>query len=287
MTLAERLAAARLNAKRFPPDAQGDAGREAEYDVSFTLRQRLRGTSWRVHHGLRVQGPRGRREIDFVLTTPDVGVVVELKNWAGEVFLEDGHLIQRRRPPRAPVDHGAVFEQLSHKLDLLAAFHDGDVELQALVVFYNHRLRMPNEVRAREDVTTFTQLLDELPKRGGPEPTPEIVALRETLDGIGGWDVLSLHGGRVAFGDLRQSPVGDRGRDLGVEVHADTGAFMAVFRAPRVRVSVIRRDGSRVRVEADPNAEVAFRPAGQRNPIRVALRHVRSIEFGGHTARGS
>lgn len=280
MTLAERLAEARLNAKRYPPNPTSDVGHAAEHDVAFTLRARLRGTGWRLHHGLRVQGPRGKREIDFVLTTPDVGVVVELKNWAGQVLLEEGHLIQRRPPPKAPVDHGPVFQQLQHKADLLQRLHGAEVELQPLVVFYNHRLQMPNEVRAREDVTTFTQLLDELPRRGHVEPSPEIAALRDTLDGIGGWDVLSLHGGRTLFGDLRHTPAGDRETDRGLEVRADRGTIRAWFSEPRVRVFALRRDGTRAEIPADPDAEVAFRPAGRSKVSRYALRHVTAIEFG-------
>ena len=146
----------------------------------------------------------------MVITTPDVGVVVELKNWAGAVTLEGDRLIQRRPPPRPPVDHGPVFRDLEYKVKLLAAYHAEkgrpSVDLQPLVVFYNHRIRMPDALRARPDVTTFVQLQEELPRSDEGEPTPELRALRQTLDELGGWDVVTLHGGRALFGDVRGLP---------------------------------------------------------------------------------
>ncbi len=283
-SLSERLAAARANAVRFPSDPRAYVGREAEYDVAFGLRARLRGTGWRVHHGLRIPGPRGRREVDFVITTPEVGVVVELKNWAGAIELEGGRLVQHRRPPKAPVDHGPVFADLAHKLDLLAAFHAERgrpaAELQPLVVFYDHRLQMPAALRARDDVTTYAQLTDELPGRDAQPPSPGIAALRESLDEIGGWDVVALHGGRTVFGDVRHTPVGDRALHASVEVRADRGVLGALLRPPRVRSFVVGRDGARTEVPCDPDAEIVFRPAGRSKVQRVAWRHVLSVEFG-------
>ncbi len=290
MRLSERLAAARANARRFPPDGASHAGHEAEHEVAYTLQRRLPGSGWRSHYGLRIPGPRGRREVDFVLTTPDVGVVVELKNWVGSIDLDDGRLVQRRRPPRAPVDHGPVFRDLEHKLGLLAAYHADHgrppVELQPLVVFFNHQLQMPAAIRARPDVTTFAQLMEEIPRRGVDDAAPEVVALRQTLDEIGGWDSVSMFGGRTVFGDVHETPVGDRAVHTGVEVLADRGTLGAVFRTPRVSTFLLGRDGTRQEVEADPDAEVAYRAAGQKKVKRVALRHLLAVEFGSATSDG-
>ncbi len=289
--LRDRLATARLNATRFPPDPRAWAGREAEYDVAFTLQRRLGGTAWRVWHGVRVPGPRGRREIDFVVTTGDHAVVVELKSWVGSIDVDDaGRVVQARRPPKPPVDHGPVFRDLAHKVDLLAALQAErgrpPVELQPLVVFHDHRLRMAAAVRQRADVTTWAQLQEELPGRAGAGPvSPEVLALQATLDELGGWDTLSLYGGRTIFGDLRACPVGEWSRDARVEVRAGRSRLAALFAEPAFEVVCVGRDGVKRKTQADPDAVVEFRPVGRRKTESYQLRHVVAISGGAPAPR--
>ena len=127
-------------------------------------------------------------------------------------------------------------------------------------------------------MTTFVQLQEELPRGDEGPPTPELRSLRQTLDELGGWDVVTLHGGRALFGDVRGLP--ELGPEVtAVAVHADRGALGAVFKAPTVRVTVQRGAEVWEPVEVSPDAEVVVRPAGRRKTESYALRHVLRIEL--------
>lgn len=292
MSLAARLAEVRRRHLRFPPDARSDAGHGAEYAAAARLRERLRRTGWQIHHGLRVPGRGGgRREIDFVLTTPDFGLVIELKSWIGEVRLEGDRLIQSRPPPRPPVDHGPVLGQLAHKSDLLARHHAEQgrppVALRSLLVFFDHRVRLAPPLAGRDDVTTLPALLAALPQRDSTPVSEGIRALRATLDDLGGWDLVALYGGRVLFGDVVEIPSADRARHATLEVMADRSRLRALFASPRIRGRLHARGRAAAEVVAlDPDAEVVVRPAGRRESERFALRHVLRVELSRRPPRG-
>jgi hypothetical protein len=285
------MSTVRTNRRRFPPDGRGDVGRAAEAAVLWNVRQRLRRTTWTIHHGIRVPGSRGgRREIDFVVTTPTRAIVVELKHWAGEAILVDGdagplRLVQRRPPPKAPTDHGPVLEQLAHKTALLQRHHaargGSEIDLEPLLMFYDVRLRLGSGLVDRADVVMYERFLEALPRADDTPASPDIAGFRETLDGLGGWDLVALHGGRVVSCDIRETPIGDRRTDRGVDLRIDRSLARALVSAPRARAVVHRRSGEIIPAEVDPAAEVVFRPAGRKQPERVALRHFETLVFGG------
>ncbi len=295
MSLSERLAAVRLNQKRFAMSDGEVAGRSAEQAATLALARQLAGTGWRVHAGLRVPDPKrkGRRELDFVITAPDVVLVVELKNWAGEIVLDEGKFLQLRRPPKPPVKHGDIIRDLHHKMSVLGRYHaarDGlEAPMQAFVAFYNRRLVLPEALHGHEEIIFFGSLLEELPSKPDPTAvTPEIASMRESLDSCGSWDMVRLHGGRLGLGDIHTNEalevaghtLSDREAILGYDLLVDRSTLSALFKPPRCRLRVRYRDGREAVVDAPPELEVPWRPAGQKKLERSALRHLEEVRYG-------
>lgn len=236
--LGKRLREAEKNSESFQKNDAEHAGRVAEYVVCRELSERMSGTGWELRDNIRVPDPasRRRREIDFVITAPDRAIVVELKNWTGEVLLsEDGHVIQKRRYGKEPIDHGPLFDDLRDRVETLrlhhATFKRETVRIDAFVVFYDERgnLTLDISMTSRPDVVAFEKLLKGMPSQATEQsllkrvllglmaifgfeqaesgatkakPSNAIAALRETLADLGSWDILALNGGRVLFGDI-------------------------------------------------------------------------------------
>ncbi len=236
--LRKRLQEAGKNSESFQKDDAEHAGRVAEYVVRSELSERMDGTAWELRDNIRAPDPalRRRREIDFVITAPDRAIVVELKNWTGEVLLsEDGHVIQKRRYGKEPIDHGPLFDDLRDRVETLrlhhASFGRDEARIDAFVVFYDERdsLRLDISVASRPDVVTYEKLLKAMPSQAmepsvlkrvllglmaifgfdqaengatKAKPSKAIALFRETLADLGSWDVLALNGGRVIFGDI-------------------------------------------------------------------------------------
>ncbi|WP_437917542.1 hypothetical protein WME73_08960 [Sorangium sp. So ce302] len=177
---------------------------------------------------------------------------------------------------------------------------------------------VPPTVASRDDVLTYRQILEYMPPEqhepsllsrilqailkffgykpvsgGYAAPTPasaEISAFRDTLAGLGSWDVVELNGGRVIFGDIlgpagapRPVDVFDRAGVERIECSIDRpGWITALFREPRctAELAVLRRDGRRSTASVPVDVSLRVLPAGQRDPVSYELRNMTNIEFG-------
>lgn len=236
--MGKRLQLAGRNAESFQKDEAEHAGRIAEYVVCRELSERMSGTGWELRDNIRVPDPssRRRRELDFVITAPDRAIVVELKNWTGEVLLsEDRHVIQKRRHGKESVDHGPLFDDLRDRVETLklhhASFKRDAARIDSFVVFYDGygNLTLDTSMASRPDVIAYEKLLKGMPSQAtepsllkrvllglmtvlgfvqvengatNVKPSKAIAELRETLANLGSWDVLALNGGRVLLGDI-------------------------------------------------------------------------------------
>lgn len=315
-TLAERLAMAREHQRTFDDDPTRRAGREAERAAGEALAARLQRTGWQIHAGRRVPDPatRQRRELDFVITTPTEAVVVELKNWSGTVRMQGRDVVQERRGQQGVVDHGPLFEDLAERARVLLKHHTAlgrpACPIRSLVVFHNPRVRLARDVASRRDVVAFEALLGDMPAgASGLDSTlhavfrflgfttntprsgsPSIHALRGTLDELGTWDVVRIHGGRAVLGDVMDrhdrhfahalGPGADRAHVRRIEMEVGRSLVAAIFRAPPRRAHIFLRDGT-MRVQDVPrDGALRIQPAGSRTRETIALHHVTSLEFG-------
>lgn len=316
-TLAERLAMAREHQRTFDDDPTRRAGREAERKAGEMLAMRLAGTGWQIHAGRRVPDPatRQRRELDFVITTPTEAVVVELKNWSGTVSMQGREVVQERRGQQGVVRHGPLFDELAERTRVLLRHHTTmgrpSCPIRSLVAFHNPRVKLARNVASRDEVVAFEALLGNMPAgASGVEPalhaifrilgftttnapqrgSPSINALRNTLDELGTWDLVRIHGGRAILGDVmdrhdRQfvhalGPGADRAHVRRIEMEVGRSIVAAIFRSPPRRARIFLRDGT-MRVHDVPGDGVfRVQSAGSRDGETIALHHVTSIDFG-------
>lgn len=307
---------AREHQRTFDDDPTRRAGREAEREAGELLAKRLAGTGWQIHAGRRVPDPttRQRRELDFVITTPTEAVVVELKNWSGTVSMEGPEVTQERRGQQGVVGHGPLFKDLAERTRVLLRHHTAQgrapCPIRSLVAFHNPRVRLARSVASRKDVVTFDALLGNMPAgasgmesalqaivrilgfatNAAQKGSPAIHALRGTLDELGTWDSVRIHGGRAILGDvLDRNDRGfvhalghgaDRAHVRRIEMEVGRSIVAAIFRPPPRRAHIFFRDGTmRVR-DVPSDGALRVQSPGSRSGETIALHHVTSIDFG-------
>ena len=81
-----------------PVDEIHQAGDNSELRLEKLTRAAGRKNNWSVHGSVRIPDPDGgRREIDLILISGSVVLVVEQKHWSGRFEVkEDGEFIQHR-----------------------------------------------------------------------------------------------------------------------------------------------------------------------------------------------
>lgn len=236
--LQHRVREARSNSQSFMADPVDQAGRAAERQVSLDLCKRLTGTGWEFRDNVRVPDPtqRRQRELDFVITSPEEVIIVELKNWSGQIeFGKAESVIQHRRFEKGQEDHGPLFTDLIERVEVMHLHHCSKgrepVAIRGYVVFFNDNLHVSEEIAKRGDVLTYAKLLSFMPpleeepsilkrillavmrffgakqkKQDKPEPiepTAGIIGFRETVAELGSWDVIDLYGGGYVIGDIQ------------------------------------------------------------------------------------
>lgn len=314
-TLSDRIAQARANARVHTPDARVQAGRQAEEEALRTLTRDLAEANHRIFRGVRLPSPDGLRryELDFVIVSPRDAIVVELKNWSGEVR-ERGRVVEQVRRGGEVVDHGDVLGELAQKVAALGAHHRKSHRktppIRGLLVFHNPNATVEPKLLGREEVVGFAELRAQLGGAPGePEgalvgllrwlglshvtaeqPTEAVEALCASLSALGTWDTLELHGGRVLSGDVlgggdadlivNDLRLTDRERFAAVEVRASRSLLRALFAEPDCELTFVGRDGRRLGGKAPAKVAVKFHEVGQRAPTLWPLGQLTRIVYG-------
>ena len=97
------------------------AGDNSELRLEKLCRAAGRKNNWSVHGSVRIPDPDGgRREIDLILISGSVVLVVEQKHWAGSfVITKEHHFIQNRKNG-SKHNHDGVADRIARKADLFA-----------------------------------------------------------------------------------------------------------------------------------------------------------------------
>lgn len=326
MNLFARIRATARNRRSFRPRPAEEAGRLAELRTADLLAERLRNTPLELHASRRIPDhvTGRRREFDFLITSADELVTLELKNWVGRVEERDGRILQHR-PAGDVVDHGRLVESLDSRLRTLRSFLRGrDIDpppIRSLLVFAHPDIALPEEwSTGQHELVVFSEAPSRLPSPsnrreflGGaiwrlveetfgealdaeppPNPTSAIERTREALAAAGTWDVVELYGGRTVTGDVREivdpeHRLSDRESVETTEFDVSRSYLRALTRDPEVTARVLPRHSSEepVRVEhVSLEDTAAVRPAGASSTVEVDVRHLESIRYGYTTRLG-
>ncbi|QMI49896.1 nuclease-related domain-containing protein [Burkholderia sp. MBR-1] len=323
--LFKRIKEANKNSAAYYHDPRDTSlrGHEAEQEVCNQLAPRLIGTGWELVNGVRVPDPtaRRRRELDFVITSPSEALVLEMKNWTGEVGLdEDGNVVQINRNGEK-INAGNLFNDVEERTEILRLHHSSTgrapVKLRHFVVFYDPygNLYLRDDIANRGDVLRFDALSKLMPageepflrrllhallrffgfepeRVNAPAPSPEILAFRQSLAELGGWDVLVLNGGLTLCGDIlsiagsrpdrAEYAAFNRARMAHLEFDVDRSLVASIFRAPSpdAKVNGTARDGSVTTTSVPTAAEVTFHRSGDKKPSHYEVRNLQSAQFG-------
>jgi len=296
----------------------------AEEEALRVLTRDLADAGYRLFRGVRLPSLDGTRryELDFVIVSPNDAIVVELKNWAGEVRARGRSMEQVRRGGEV-VDHGDVLGELERKVAALGGrhrkTHRKTPPMRALLVFHNRSAVVDPKLLARDDVVSFAELRAEVSAqaatdRGEAEgvlvgllrwlglsdtlaagaPDAAIDALCASLSALGTWDTVELHGGQRLSGDVlggaeddvivNDLRLTDRERFDHIEVEAERSVFWALFSAPTCHLVFVDRAGKKLVGKAPSTTELRFHEVGQRSPSRLPLGQLRRISFGSRLA---
>jgi hypothetical protein len=314
MRFRERFRELSRNGKTFTWDPREKAGQAAEEEVSADLLRRFHNTGWRLHRELRVPTGVGRRELDFVITSPNEAFVIELKNWSGRADIDRaGFVTQTRWPSNEVISHGCVLDTLRAKAIALKEYHHRhgeparELRLRHYLVFWNPRLVMSHALARADGVVRWQQFERSLPphrsiltsvlealarflgwtERAVSPPVDAIRALRTTLDQLGTWDWLHLHGGRCIRGDVLEAPRSsilrapyDRERVRSIDFRIDRAWILGLVRAPRGLAMLSLRD-ERTAEEPIGFAETfRFQAAGSPASELFEARHLERLQYG-------
>jgi len=309
MSESTRLQTILRNRKRHHPVPEVSVGRRAELAVEAMLVERLEGTAWDYSAGLRVPHGGRRREIDFVISTPDELWVVELKNWSGFVGVDEGgHVIQHRSAGRGVVDHGRLLGDMDARRRALRNYLRRSLDeiptIRTLLVFYDRRVGLDDSLTSAGDVEVMRrpEFLSLLPDSSGPgfierlvhrvfgggDDTPALPAVsepirqaREHYSKLGTWDLLALYGGQLISGDLvgaSMEELSDRERFQRFRLDVPRGVMDLLFRSPlEIDIRAVERGGESAEFRCGFEETIRFHCAGDRKPKTFELRDVEAL----------
>ncbi len=157
--------------------------------------------------------------------------------------------------------------------------------------FSNHNLELPEEVSERTDCFGQNDLLAILPSEKEDSQTvglsTESAALVESLETLGTWDLVYLHGGKEYNGDLK-SVAPESGVIHGlfesrteydrIDMEIER-SWMGIFRGIKCE-AVLSKNGIELkRCAVNPDAEIVVRRAGKSADTSVKWRHVTAIDL--------
>lgn len=323
MNLWERIQRLRQSRQIFEGHAADRAGRAAENLFFAQVSERLRGSGYRVWHGVRVPAQGRRREIDIVITSLEEVFLIELKNWSGQLVLNGEEVVQIRTNQQQPVNHGRLFHDVAVREQALQTWHwertRTKLPMTSLVVFCNPRLRIEDQVlkkfgkvmcSASEFVAALpepvpvvapTSFIDRILGKPAqrtaiaePKASADIVRFHETMEGLGSWDSVRLHGGALLNGDSKDRGewisidgangdklrTYDRQRIRAIDVYVNRAWWHVFQPVDTLELTLFLRDGSIGTAKVPYATTLKFQPAGSPEPEEIPLVHIERLDFG-------
>ena len=250
-----------------------------------------------VHLAIRIPDPdrpRGSGEVDVIAITDRAVILLEVKNWGGDVLLQNNDLVQQRlldkgEPPKPVIEKlrakVRMLQRCSLSIDQIEM-----LEVLPIVVLANPKGNLSEEVLAHPEVSTVADLpakIEALLAAREPASEEEIARQDALLRRFGTWDVLTFDGGQRHTGDLIDEDLPDgwaRADHTAVEVAVEGGWFPTLLRGPRLNVTFHRRDGTNTTETMAPGLTVRHTQPWDDSGIdgkgTYPIEHVRKVIFG-------
>lgn len=304
----KRLSAVRVNRQKFyasGAESAGDAAEEAVYDAVVKVLEGRKNTKhWRVWEAVRVRHGTWRSEIDLLVWTDDRLYLIELKNWSGRLDVQNNELVQFRRHQGGMVAHGNLMKKMRRREEAVRAWlkqHQAEIpRIERKILFYNPRLEFTDAVfdYLKGEVMSASMWHAELRERARQAKGEKISAKRragfDAISSLSTWDTVEMHGGRIVRGDIRSSTetlpmekgaplrLHDRKRIERLDIQAPRSYLRAAFVDEMdLQLTVHLRTGEQLIAHVPIETTMRVHAAGQRKTELVALRHVRTLRFGG------
>ena len=250
-----------------------------------------------VHLELRIPDPdrpHGAGEVDVIALTDRAVVLLEVKNWSGEIDLVDGDLVQARQTARgqAPKPVISKLEAKASNLKRCSLSADGVelFEVLSLVVMANGNAELSEAVMAHPHVCMLADLKAHLEGLLAPlDQTPEAELLRQEalLGRLATWDVVTFDGGERKTGDLIDADLPEgwsRATTKAVEVRLERGWLGTVVFGPLLRVTHRLRDGTTREEVVQPGPTLRHSEPWASSGIdgrgTYPIEHLRKVSFG-------
>ncbi|MEC7279451.1 MAG: nuclease-related domain-containing protein [Candidatus Thermoplasmatota archaeon] len=250
-----------------------------------------------VHLAIRIPDPdrpRGSGEVDVIAITDRAVILLEVKNWGGDVLLQNNDLVQQRlldkgEPPKPVIEKlrakVRMLQRCSLSIDQIEM-----LEVLPIVVLANPKGNLSEEVLAHPEVSTVADLpakIESLLATRKPASEEEIARQDAMLRRFGTWDVLTFDGGQRHTGDLIDVDLPEgwaRADHTAIEVAVEGGWFPTLLRGPRLNVTFHRRDGTTTTETMAPGLTVRHTQPWDDSGIdgkgTYPIEHVRKVLFG-------
>lgn len=303
-------------------DPRQRAGREAEHKVYCDLKNLTAGTNWRIFTKVRIPVSAdfnknnkiisGRREVDFIISSPEQIFILELKNWSGNIYENSHGDVFQERSNGEIVNHGKVFEELNRKSNLLKSIYlekfDSEPLIQNYVVFYSQKSSLSDSIKNRDDVTTVRNIKKSLPSANERNPfsiifevisqlldsfgfnlklrsknqKDNIIKFNELIDKFGSWDVITLNGDAVFYGDLIEDMeliCRSKHQSLNIDVDRSViGNFVASSTTANVTFNT--NSIQSVTKIVPLSKKIRFHEAGNKETTDYEIRSIKHIVYG-------
>jgi hypothetical protein len=222
-----------------------------------------------VHHAIRIPNPQlglGSGEVDVVVVTSQACLLIEVKNFLGQISLEDGDIVQYKgsKPRREDKEILPLVHQKAQYLRRWGAslFNNAALEVVPMVVLPNPNAELDQAVLDHAHVATLKTLDAKVSYLLQNHPLleqKEIANVQEMMSMFGTWDRVSNEAGLALNGDLIDIdlPAGWNRKDLAsVEVRVVGGKWKTLFRGPKIAVTMMGRDGASTTSIVQPDLAV-------------------------------
>ena len=272
-----------------------DHAKRAATKAELKVAKRLRKAPGvlNVHHALRlskIEGGKGRREVDLIAVLQDRMVLIEVKNFNGAISMDDDGVLRQNGQPRgwsfAKLDDASKrLRDIMH----LTGIRLNDTEIHSVLLFQGKgkvedSVSTGGRLLNAHVAKTTDELLAVLKRPLGNDArmnNKQMSAIKKFFARCGTWDKLQANNGATLEGDFRTSPIIEDWRKAHrrMSFSNQRGRLTTVLFGPKFIAETTGWDGQSSTVDVDVNQVVEMIGAGSKN-TGFSIDHLASLTFG-------